>query len=140
MTVQNRTFQRIRRFFGKEEGTATVEAVLWFPIIIGVFALMVDASMIFHGQTKVLRIIQDGNRHYSIGRFKTDEQTETYILAALASINITGAEVDTRTSSIGVARTTVSVPAAEFQLIGYFPTITIQITSDHVLDDFSGEA
>lgn len=138
MTAQRRTVQRIRRFFGKEDGTATVEAVLWFPIFILVFGLMVDSAMIFHGQAKVLRVIQDGNRHFSIGRLGDEEATQDYIRDTLANLNI-AANVETVTNGVGVATTTVRVPAAQLQILGYFSALTsleIEVSADHMLENW----
>ena len=137
MTILGRTSQRIKRFFGKEEGSATVEAVLWFPIFILVFGLMVDAAMIFHGQAKVLRVIQDGNRNYSIGRLRTAEETQNYVINTLANLNITAEALTVENA--GVATTTVNVAAAQLQILGYFSALTnltIQVSADHLLENW----
>ena len=137
MTILGRTSQRIKRFFGKEEGTATVEAVLWFPIFILVFGLMVDAAMIFHGQAKVLRVIQDGNRNYSIGRLRTPEETQNYVINTLANLNITAEALTVENA--GVATTTVRVAAAQLQILGYFSALTnleIEVSADHLLENW----
>ena len=141
-------FARLKRliaktidFRGREDGTATVEAVLWFPIFIAVFGLMVDSAMIFHGQAKVLRVVQDANRNLSIGRFDTDAEVEAYINAELAIIGVT----PTRTEAIsdlvaGTVSTLVLVPASELQLLGYFSALTnleIPVTAQHMREDWS---
>ncbi len=127
----------IGKYFSKrEDGTATVEAVLWFPIFIAVFGLMVDASSIFHGQSKVLRVVQDANRNMSIGRFTTDAQVTGYINAQLLAFNV----VPTSTVALSdgnVVLTVVKVPASQFQLLGYFSSLLnleLAITSAHILD------
>lgn len=137
MNVQRRMSRRIRRFTGRDDGTATVEAVLWFPIFILIFGLMVDAAMIFHGQAKVLRVIQDGNRNYSIGRLTTNEETQTYVQQTLAGIDIEATV--TTTNVAGVATTTVRVPAAQLQILGYFSalqSLEIEVSSDHMLENW----
>ena len=137
MNVTRRISRHIRRFTGRDEGTATVEAVLWFPIFILIFGLMVDAAMIFHGQAKVLRVIQDGNRNYSIGRLTTNEETQTYVQQTLAGIDIEATV--TTTNVAGVATTTVRVPAAQLQILGYFSalqSLEIEVSSDHMLENW----
>lgn len=127
----------IRRFFGREEGTATVEAVLWFPIFILIFGLMVDAAMIFHGQAKVLRVVQDGNRNYSIGRLTTPEETQAYVVTALANLNITADALTVENA--GVATTIVRVAASELQILGYFTALNnleIQVSADHLIENW----
>ncbi|NNE87756.1 MAG: hypothetical protein HKN27_06735 [Silicimonas sp.] len=137
MGIQKRISQRIRRFLGKDDGTATVEAVLWFPIFILIFGLMVDAAMIFHGQAKVLRVVQDANRNYSIGRLRTEAETQAYVVQTLANLNI-AAEALT-IENAGVATTIVKIPASELQILGYFTALNnleILVTADHLIENW----
>lgn len=129
------------RFLRREHGTATVEAVLWFPIFIAVFGLMVDSSIIFNGQTKVLRVVQDANRNMSIGRFRTDTEVEDYINDQLAVYGITPSLTDAQSdATTGIVSTTVVVPASELQLLGYFSVLVnlnIPVTAQHMREDWS---
>jgi Flp pilus assembly protein TadG len=128
-------------FRRKEDGTATVEAVLWFPIFIAVFGLMVDSAMIFHGQSKVLRVVQDANRKLSIKSLATDAEAEAYINAQLAAINVTPSRTETLSNmTTGVISTLVVVPAREFQILGYFSALTnleVPVTAQHMREDWS---
>lgn len=128
---------RTRGFWGCEKGTATVEAVLWFPIFIVVFGLMVDCSMIFHGQAKILRVIQDGNRNFSIGRLENEEETAAYIEQVLADLKI---DADATTyENAGVAYTVVTVPATELQMLGYFNALRgleLQVAAEHLIENW----
>lgn len=139
----NRLSAAARRFSRRDEGTATVEAVLWFPIFALIFGLMVDTAMIFHGQTKVLRVIQDGNRKMAVGYFKVkkgetateEEKTSAYIESVLSGLNI---NADATTTTVaGVAFTNVEVSASQFQLLGFFSTLMslkLNVTSEHMLE------
>lgn len=132
-----RALRAPKRFAKKTDGSATVEAVLWFPIFILVFGLMVDATMIFHGQAKVLRVIQDGNRNFSIGRLTTETETEDFIEAELAAINITG--VASTVETAGVAYTVVTIQANELQLLGYFSglvNLELKIGAEHMIENW----
>ena len=128
-------------FRRKEDGTATVEAVLWFPIFIAVFGLMVDSAMIFHGQSKVLRVVQDANRKLSIKSLETDAEAEAYINAQLAAINVTPSRTETLSDmTTGIISTLVVVPAREFQILGYFSALTnlqVPVTAQHMREDWS---
>lgn len=128
---------RIRRFLGRSDGAATVETVLWFPLFIAVFGLMLDVAMIFHGQAKVLRIVQEGNREYSIGRLTTPAEAEAYIEGALAQLNI---QAIARTTEVaGVAHTLVTVPANQLQVLGYFTafsSLQLNITAEHMIENW----
>ena len=131
------TLSRIRRFLGRSDGAATVETVLWFPLFIAVFGLMLDVAMIFHGQAKVLRIVQEGNREYSIGRLTTPAEAEAYIEGALAQLNI---QAIARTTEVaGVAHTLVTVPANQLQVLGYFTafsSLQLNITAEHMIENW----
>ena len=137
VTYMMRAARRLAAFRHREDGTATVEAVLWFPIFIAVFGLMVDASLVFHGQAKVLRIIQDGNRNLSIGRLTTTTEAETYIEDVLAQLNITADASSSITA--GVVTTTVSVHTGQLQVLGFFTSIsnlTIDVSADHMIENW----
>lgn len=125
-----------KRFLRREDGTATVEAVLWLPIFLAVFVLMIDASMIFHEQSKVLRVLQDANRNMSINRLRTDVEVETYINTELAKLGIIPSTTDAITDG-NIVLTAVSIPARQLQALGYFSALLnlqVDVSSAHVLD------
>ncbi len=130
----------LARFLRRDDGTATVEAVLWFPIFIAVFGLMVDAAMIFHGQSKVLRVVQDANRNLSIGRLDTDAEVEAYINAQLALVGVTPSRTEAQSDlTAGTVSTLVVVPAREFQLLGYFTvfnSLEVPVAAQHMREDW----
>ena len=128
---------RIRDFLHNTRGTATVETVLWFPMFMFIFGLMVDVAMIFHGQAKVLRIVQDSNRQYSIGNLADETATETFVETQLAAVNIVG--VATTTEIAGVAHTSVIVGANQLQVIGFFTTfnnLNLNISAEHMIENW----
>ena len=87
-----------------------VEAVLWLPIFLVIFGLMVDSALVFHGQSKVLRVVQDANRNMSIGRLDTEDDVETYITTRLAVYGITPSTATAVTdATTGLVTTTVVV-------------------------------
>lgn len=129
------------RFLRRDDGTATVEAVLWFPIFIAVFGLMVDAAMIFHGQSKVLRVVQDANRNLSIGRLDTDAEVVAYINAELALVGVTPSRTEAQSDmTAGTVSTLVVVPASEFGLLGYFKVLNgleVPVSAQHMREDWT---
>jgi hypothetical protein len=94
---------RLARFTRSESGTATVEAMFWIVLVVGLLVMTLGASLTFQGYVHVTRSIQDGNRHISIGRFRTVEEVETYIEAQIvpsyagadATVTLVGNMVDT---------------------------------------------
>lgn len=140
-TETAKTRARARRglgcFLRRQDGTASVEAVLWMPIFIALFGFVVDTSLIFFGQSKVLRVIQDGNRSRSIGYLDNEAQTETYITNELAALNVTATVHSTETA--GIIRTDVTFPAAQLQALGFFTALlglNITVSAEHMIEDF----
>lgn len=129
--------RNLSTYLRRSDGAATVETILWFPIFIVIFGLMLDVTMLFHGQARVLMIVQEGNREYSIGNIVNEAATETYIENRLAQINI---QAQATTGEIaGVARTVVRVPATEFQVLGYFNAfsgLNLTITAEHMIENW----
>ena len=126
-----------RNFTEKEDGSATIEAVLWMPIFVLIFSMIADASLLFNAQANLTRLVQDANRNYSIGRLDTDIETQDYIKARLGTA-ATDAKTTVNTSvSNGVISTTVSVPAYHYAAIGFFTALTqfnISVTSQHMME------
>lgn len=69
----------IRTFAKSEDGTATVEAVIWLPTFFYILILSVNVTMIFHGYSRVLRVVEDANRGLSIGRIESEADAVTAI-------------------------------------------------------------
>lgn len=125
-------------FLRRTDGTATVETVLWFPLFIAVFGLMLDVAMIFNGQAIVLRVVQDANREYAVGRLTTPQAAQDRIVAELAALDIQNAQATT-VPIAGVAHTLVKVPAAQLQMLGYFTVlggVQITVTAEHMIENW----
>ena len=128
-------------FLRREDGSAMVEAVLWLPIFLVIFGLMVDSALVFHGQSKVLRVVQDANRNMSIGRLDTEDDVETYITTHLAVYGITPSTATAVTdATTGVVTTTVVIPARQLQALGYFDALLnleIPVVAQHMREDWN---
>jgi Flp pilus assembly protein TadG len=127
-----------RKYLKREDGGSTVETVLWFPIIMMIFGLMIDVAMIFHGQAKILRVVQEVNRQVSIGNI-TREAAEPEIEATLARMDITGTA--NMNNIAGVVYTRVDVDAGELQVLGYFSVLAgrglnIQVVDEYVIENW----
>lgn len=137
---QLKSHSLLKAFGRREDGTATVEAVLWMPIFIAVFGLMVDSAVIFHGQSKVLRIVQDANRRLSIKSLPSDADVIAYINSELGAMGITPKATNAQSNSTtGLVSTSVVVPASELQLLGYFSVLTnlnLTVTAQHMREDW----
>lgn len=122
-----------------EGGGATIETVLWLPLVVFVFAIAVDYSMVFHGQSQALRVIQDANRNVSIGRLKTTSAAESYVRDRLATISASTTAVSAISS--GVITTTVTMPLRDLQITGLVPVLGsggIRVSADHLIENWEG--
>ena len=118
-----------------ESGTLSVESVLWLPIYILFFALIADVSMVFHNQTKAMRIVQDANRLASRGILEDAASVRETVEARVRTISA-NAEV---TSAFGVdtVATTVVMPARDMTMIGLvgaLSTLNVTISSMHLVE------
>lgn len=100
-----------KKFCADESGSATVESLFWMPVFAFFLVLITDISFFFNGRTQAMRILQESNRSYSIGRIETTDELETLVLQRIAPYAET-AEVET-TIENGVIKTTLSIPARE---------------------------
>lgn len=124
--------RRAAAFARDERGAVTVEAVLWLPLFIGLFALLVDATMIMSGRAQALRVIQDTNRGISVGHFQTIDDAEEFLLGSLRGLspNVT---VETVVNS-GVIVTNVVMPSSDLiaaGLLDNFVNMDVRVGAQH---------
>lgn len=128
-------YQWVRRFRKEESGSATVEAVLWLPLFVVVFVMIADVSFVFHRQSQMMRIVQDANRAFSVGRLSSEDETETFVTDALAGLS--GSAVAVTTLDAGVISTRVQVPVTDLVAVGFFNFLSgynIEVSSEHYLE------
>ena len=134
----NRLKKTIKRFSDDDDGSASVEMVLWFPLVMLVFGLLVNVTMLFYSQNEALRAIQDANRSISIGRFSTPAEVEAYIENRLSALlpNATA----TATVTVGVVTTSVSYPASDMLMLDVFEQLNkVQMgaTAAHLIENWT---
>ena len=125
----------IATFRRKEDGAATVEFVLWLPVIAFLFGLVADTALIFGGQAQVLRVVQDANRAMSIGLVRTVDDTQSMILAGIVRI-APNATVET-TVNAGVIRSTVFIPVTDLTatgLVDAFTKFDVAVFAQHLAE------
>jgi Flp pilus assembly protein TadG len=105
----------VRRFARKEDGAATIEAVLWLPVFVLIMALAVDVTMIFHAHSRVLRVVQDVNRAVSVGRIEDTEDAEDKMVQMLPNYDYVEADV---AYEDGIITSTVTVPVTSVVAVG----------------------
>ena len=67
MSFHDKKIKNLTRELAEDEsGNVTVEAVIWMPLLLSFFLLIVDASMVFYNKAQILRAAQDLNRSLSL--------------------------------------------------------------------------
>ena len=108
-------YLRLSHFVRREDGAATIEALLWLPMFFYILALSVDVTMVFHGYSRVIRVVEDVNRGLSVGRIASIDEGISKIKSNLSNYaNVTAniAIVD------GIVVTNVDVPVASMVVLG----------------------
>lgn len=135
MSVRAHRHPFASRFRAGEEGAATVEAVIWTPLLFGFLIMVADVSMIFNGQARMMRIVQDTNRGLSVGRIQTAEEAMEVIRQKMA--DVTENTSVTTTITDGVIRTTLSVSASELDVVGWMAPLLsapVTVSSEHFVE------
>lgn len=128
-----------QRYIESEDGSATVEAVLWLPIFLFGFALVFDATVLFFAEGEATRAVQEANRLASIGRLKSTSETEDHVEAALADLSASAKAVSSINSQ-GVITTTLTVPAGDLAMLRIFPQLSaveISVSASQMMEDFT---
>lgn len=128
---------RVSRFAHSETGAATIEAVLWLPMFVMIVALLADVSMMFHGQSRLLRVAQDANRNMSVGRLTTTDAVQAFAVDQLKNVS---SNVTAKTTDInGLITTTISVPLNDLDLFGVagiFSGAQMSVRAEHLKEDY----
>ena len=123
-------------FWRDEDGSFTVEAVIWIPLFAMILAFIMNVSMLFFAESQMLRIVQDGNRALSLGRLESVEEVEQYVLARLTYLNVP-LNIDTQVSG-GFVSTNVSVTAADLMplklMTAPFQTVSVAVFAQHIIE------
>ncbi|NDW54208.1 TadE/TadG family type IV pilus assembly protein [Aliiroseovarius sp. PrR006] len=127
-----------------EDGTATVETVLWLPALFMIFILIVNASFVFYKQSIMMRVIQDANRALSVGRIGPVDDlaaaavnTQAYVEERISGFASNGTVKTTVNPTTRVITTTASVPISDLIFNGKFNLLTgfsITAQSQHFVE------
>lgn len=112
----------IKAFLRQEGGSATIEFVLWLPIVVAILLLVVDSSMLFMSRSHAMRVLQDTNRLYSVGQFtgtpaERITKAQNYALSRLQGLSPSAAVTTTETNRI--VRTRATMETREIAQIGF---------------------
>lgn len=119
-------------FCASERGAVTADAIIWIPVFALLLALISDTSMMFGGEAQVMRVVQDANRAFAVGQFRTTTATQDFVHAQLS--DLTPNATVTTTLSGGIIVTTVTFPASDVLatgMISMFTGLTLTVSAEH---------
>ncbi|MEX3315473.1 TadE/TadG family type IV pilus assembly protein [Sulfitobacter sp. PS-8MA] len=129
-------FQRPSQFLNDEGGSATIETVIWLPIFGFALALIMNVSMVFFTESQLTRIVQDGNRAFSLGRLADGAAVENYILGQLTHLDADLSVVTTVDN--GFVRTDLEASAGGLMPLNLarsaFDSVKIRVSAQHVVE------
>ncbi|MGL4311074.1 MAG: TadE/TadG family type IV pilus assembly protein [Paracoccaceae bacterium] len=108
--------RNLKKFRGSEDGTVTVEFVLWLPLIAGALMLVTDATLLMSQKSRLYDVVRDASRQVSLGK-RTPQAAQEAIVSRLSG-NGVAAEVKNLS---GYVTSTASIPFADAMVFsGYF--------------------
>lgn len=125
--------EMFRRFRRDDHGSATVEAVIWFPVFALILCLVADAALIFSKQALVMRVVQDANRAMSVGRLMTPAEAQDYIRDRIATISPNATVVTV--VQAGVIVSTVTMPSSDLtatRFVAPFGGLNVSVSSQQM--------
>lgn len=128
-------WRKLRAFWHNEIGTMSIEAALWIPMFFFMLTITVDATMVINAKSEVLRIIQDANRSYAIGRLTSVNATRSFIQSRMRLISPHA--VITTTVSSGIVSTVVIMPATDLSGLGTIPNfadIRVRVSAQQMVE------
>jgi hypothetical protein len=126
----------IRRFLHCQSGSYTIETVIWLPIYVFILVLTINVSMVFFNESQILRVVQDSNRSFAVGRINSLEAAEQYVIDRLAYLDVTPA-VNSQLVD-GIIYTNLSIPATQLMPFGmlhrFFMNTNIVVSAQQIVE------
>jgi Flp pilus assembly protein TadG len=123
-------------FCHSENGSATIETIIWMPIFAMLLGLIMNVSMVFFNESQILRIVQDANRAFSLGRLDDAAAVEAYVEDELSYLNA-ALTVSAQVSG-GFITTTLSAPASDLMPFNFmaqaFSSINVGVSAQHIIE------
>lgn len=112
------TTSALRRLVRSDSGAATIEAVFWVPFFFFFMIVVADIAMIVYDHSRVLSIVEDVDRDYSIGIFTSEAAAAKEIEDRIAAANISSNAVAEVVDDDTMIMSRVSVPIADLDMVG----------------------
>jgi Flp pilus assembly protein TadG len=126
----------VKRFLRSEDGSYTIESVIWLPIYVFILAIMMNVSMVFFTESQLQRVVQDSNRSFSVGRITTLSAVEQYVINRISYL---GANPVVNSQLVdGIIYTDLSIAAVDLMpfsmLHKFFASTTVVISAQQIVE------
>lgn len=123
---------KVAEFRRSEDGWVTFESVLWVPILVSIFVMIADVSIVFMNKARIERILQDGHRGMAVGLIADCPALENWLVSNITAM----APSASATCSTNLTQTTtrIQAPVGELDLTGatgILAGLTIRVESVH---------
>lgn len=105
----------VRRFRKSEDGSSSVEFLIWVPVMVFFLTMTTDATLLMHEQQNLYNAARDASRQVALGQ-KNEEEAEDELFARF---NIPTLIADVAIAD-GYVKTSITVPFDEITRISGF--------------------
>ena len=118
-------------FWRRENGSVTIEMVLWVPFFVITLMACGQLALVFFGQAIALDAAQNATRAFSVGMTTTEAEVVAQVRAELAGISSNVSVTSFVTDEL--ITTVVTVPARDFggplKFITQFSNLNVQVVA-----------
>ena len=123
-------------FRRSEDGSFTLEAIIWLPIFFILLAIIMNITMVFFTESQIMRVVQDTNRAVSLNLIETEDDAEAFILEQLAYLDASLTVETTITSTL--VTTVLTTPATELMPLNFmtraFNGVQVGARAQHLIE------
>lgn len=125
----------LHRFRTSEDGSATIETLIWIPVFVWVAVMILNTTLILFQKNQAFRIVQDANRILSTGYMQTTAETQAYIAS-----HISGFAPEATISTViddGVVTSSVDYQVSKLfmpHVVTDLMNINISISAQHFME------
>lgn len=108
----------LSRFRRDTDGSITIEALFWLPLVAISFAITVDLAMIFNANTLAIRVLHDTNRRLATNGIWSLQEAQDYVMSRIGPTS-PNAQVRANVDfASGLTTTTIVMPTSDIDLFG----------------------
>lgn len=109
-----------RTFIRDNKGSATIEFVLWVPIIVALLTIVMDAATLYITHSEMWNVARDTARRLNTGQIKSEEAAEAHAANAMGLRDFPYSVNATYDSDNGI-EVVIALRVNDMSIIGYSP-------------------